>query len=224
MIANWKEFINEELTKDYMKSLQVYIKKERETKVVYPASSEVLTCFNLCDYYQTKVVIIGTEPNPYDSHNHGLAYSTLASVTPPQLTKIFSEIRRTIYPEWEKRNREIHKTNDLSAWARQGVLLLNILMTSEKDKRGAHKNKGWEQFLTNTIQELNKHPYSLVFMLWGINAKNYAKFIDKKHYILEAEHPLAAQGFEGCQHFLKANEFINKKYFNVRSTINWHLL
>lgn len=224
----WKTFINDEMKKEYMVKLIAYIKKEREEHQVYPEPHALFNAFALCDYYDLKVVILGQDPYHTPLTAHGLAFSSLQGYTPPSLVNIFQEIKEDVFSsrEFSQTRLELFPTNNLTCWAKQGVLLLNTILTVRKGEANSHKNKGWEQFTEAVIKKLNSHPDRIVYMLWGNNAKAYAPLIDReKHLVLEAVHPspMAANqgGWFGCKHFSQANAFINKHYFNKKVGINW---
>ena len=221
----WWQFIDEELTKPYFQELDKFVKQQRQSKEIYPSAENVFNAFTICNYWDLKVIILGGEPDSYPGNAHGLAFSTLKQEMGFILSNIFREVKNDIYPEFINHNSPIFKTNNLTQWAKQGILLLNILLTVEKEKSLSHRGKGWEQFTQNTLKFLNEHPRRLVYMLWGKNALSYKGFIDgEKHLILEAAHPsphTAQNGFFGCKHFSQANEFILK---TQNKTIGWHLL
>jgi len=225
----WKEHINQEMSKEYGVKLRDFVKTERLTKHIYPASENLMDAFRLCDYSDLKVVILGNEPYHSPMTSHGLAFSSLQSNIPPSLQNIFKEIKNDEYDRWTNSSQVLFKNPNLTEWAVQGVLLLNTVMTVEKGVPGSHKNKGWEQFTIATINFLNNYPGPLIYMLWGNNAKEYKQYINlEKHTVLEANHPspMTADrgGWFGCKHFSKANQFIAKHYFNIKPTICWAVL
>jgi uracil-DNA glycosylase len=229
MNQKWIDFINSEISSEYGLKLQEFIKQERLTKLIYPNPENVFDAFRLCDYYDLKVVILGQDPYHSTMTAHGLAFSSLQGQTPPSLQNIFYEIKNDVFPEFRQSNTNLFKSNNLTCWAQQGVLLLNTILTVEKGLPLSHKNKGWEQFTQNTIKFLNNHPNKIVYMLWGNNAKDYKQYIDTtKHLVLEANHPspMSANrgGWYGTKHFSQANEFIKKHYWNKKPMINWAVL
>jgi len=224
----WEDSINEILQTKEMKTLSTFMKSARKSKVVYPESKLIFRPFAETNWNRVAVVIIGQEPygNVFDD---GLCYSTKSIITPPPLLNIFLEIQRSIYPggtidnlfEMRDGNRK-ERNNNLHWWARQGVLLLNQRLTVEKDKYKSHENKGWEFFIKSVIEVLNNHPRQLVFLLWGNESKDYSKFINKKHIILESSNPLPAtanQGFMGSNCFVEANKVVKSSYGKI---IHWH--
>lgn len=230
----WNELLNVELSKDYFKDLQNFISNERKSKIIYPEAKNTFNAFKLTPYDDVKVVIIGQDPYHSPGHAHGLAFSSLSDSRPPSLNNIFKEVYNDIYKNW-KVNREaewnmseIFETNDLTSWAKQGVLLFNIIMTVEKGIAGSHAKKGWETLSVEIVKKLNQHPRKLVFMLWGKFAQAMKKYItDEKHLILEAAHPAAEAykenaGFFGCKHFSKCNSFLEKNApFHSKVGINF---
>lgn len=232
----WWTFIEEEMKKDYFIKLKDFVASERRTKEIYPSPEKTFEAFALCDYWNMKVVILGQDPYHTPNTAHGLAFSTLKQETPPSLQNIFVEIKQEFLDEFKKDARVeyinpdnviLNKTNNLSSWASEGVLLLNTVLTVEKGNALSHAKKGWEEFTKNTITWLNNHPRKLVYMLWGKHAQEYEQYIDQnKHLVLTAPHPSpfsANTGFFGCKHFAIANEFIMKTYNQRVGTISWHL-
>lgn len=221
----WKQFIDTELTKPYMVELRAKVKERRLQTNVYPPSHLTFNAFIQCPYDQVKVVILGQDPYHTPGMAHGLAFSALQGNTPPSLKNIFSEIYTDIF-NGNTGGVNVSQHNDLSQWAHQGVLLLNTVLTVEEGKAKSHAGMGWETFTKTAVSMVNNHNRKLVFMLWGKDAKEYRKFIDdKKHLVLEADHPASAVYSEGKwfgnKHFSKANAFILKHYFNHIPQINW---
>ena len=225
----WQDFINAEMEKKYMVELKEFISERRKVANVLPAPANLFLAFKLTEWRNLKVIIIGQYPYPSAKDAHGLAFSSPALATPYSLQNIFNEIFNDIY-EGNSGGVKVFQSNNLAPWAKQGVLLLNACLTTEENAPGAHKDKGWETFLVNTIKFINeKHESRLVWMLWGANAKALKKHIDsEKHLILESEHPAAMrhnpQAFINNRHFSKCNNFIKKHYFNQKSPIQWHLI
>lgn len=226
MDSPWEQHIQSEMQKEYFIKLRAFIKSEQLTKQIYPDNNLIFNAFEQCPYYDLKVVIIGNEPYT-NGGDHGLAWSTTKHDIPDSLFNIFKEVRKDMFEPFENTNMVIHRTNNLTQWANQGVLFLNTLLTSEKGKQYAHKNKGWELFMEATLKKINEHQNKVVFMLWGKEACGWERLIDTtKHLVLTSSHPsshTAQQGFMGCKHFSTANEFIKKHYFNQRLPIRWHL-
>lgn len=199
-----------------MVALKAKIIELRKTKNIYPIASNVYNAFKLCPYDKVRVVLIGSEPYHIKDTSNGLSYSSLSKETPPSLLNIFKEIQRSLYPN--DKIEELFKTNDLSCWAKQGVLLLNTCLTVEEGKPNSHKGFGWEKLVKHVIQLLDNHENSICFVLWGDNAKEWEKHIlNKKHYIIRSVHPSplsASKGFIGNNHFVMINDFLesNSKY------------
>ncbi len=192
------------------------IKKGKE---IYPLKENIFNAFKLTDFDKVKVVILGQDPYHGCDNNiiqaNGLAFSVNKNVKiPPSLVNIYKEIKTDL---------EIKPPNDgdLTYLAKQGVFLLNAVLTVEKSQPNSHKNKGWEEFTDSVIKLLSKEKEHLVFILWGANAQKKSKLIDKKHTILKAPHPSPLsvyRGFWGCKHFSKTNFALEK---NNQSPINW---
>jgi uracil-DNA glycosylase len=220
-MITWNEFIKQEMKKPEMKKLQEFVLSERKEKKIYPPSKDVFKAFHLTPYKDVKCVILGQDPYHAPFTAHGLAFSSLQSNTPLSLKKIFIEIMSD-YFNGKEHEQGYFKSNNLTEWAEQGVLLLNTVLTVEHGKAGSHAGQGWEKFCSETIKLLNSHDKRLVFMLWGNQARGHKVLINpRKHLVLQAPHPAEA-GFFGCKHFSQANAFIEK--YNPRGShvsINW---
>ena len=217
MDQKWTDIINTIVDEEQqVRDMRVKLKSMREHGAkIKPDSKDVFRAFELTPYDNIQVVIIGQDPYPDPDHPHGLAFSSRAKVTPDSLRNIFKEIHEDCYPGEDPN--DLFRSNDLSAWAEQGVLLLNAILTVEAYKSGSHRDIGWLTFTERIMKKLNDHPNRLVFMLWGQFAKAYASSINQdKHLVLQAAHPSplsAAKGYFGCRHFSQANEFIFKNHF-----------
>ncbi len=242
MSPEWNEFLEGEYKKEYYMELKKFIIERRKSVNVIPASNELFKPFQLCNWGTTfergmdgvckssgpclKVVIVGGEPNASRGHSHGLAFSSIGSATPSSLQAIFDEIYNDIYGGNTGKVR-VFQSNDLSQWARQGVLLLNSISTVDESKPGSHAGKGWEEFTGNAIKYISDHHhYNIVFLLWGKQAGEYEGLIDKKkHLVLVSDHPGVAKHNQnkwyGNRHFSQANSFIEKHYLADRMSINW---
>lgn len=212
---SWRSPLEEQFNSQEMKELASFLKEQRKTKNIFPENKNVFAAFNLTPFDQVKVVIIGQDPYHGAGQAHGMSFSVPAGVkVPPSLRNIYKEIESDlgIAPP-------THGT--LENWAKQGVLLLNTVLTVEESKAGSHQKKGWEEFSDAVIKALNEKKKGLVFLLWGAPAQKKAAIVDeKRHYVLKAPHPspLAAyRGFFGCKHFSKANKILKSK------KINWKL-
>ncbi len=204
----WNEFIQKEKQKEYYKKLTKFIENEYATKEVFPEYDKIFNAFNLCTFEDVKVVILGQDPYHDYNQAHGLAFSVQKGCKiPPSLRNIFKELHSDL-------GIEIPSHGDLTQWARQGVLLLNTILTVEAHKPLSHKNKGWEIFTDNVIRELNKDNKPKVFVLWGNNARKKASLIDNpRHMIIETSHPSplgARHSFIGSKQFSKINGFLCK--------------
>ena len=213
---NWKKFIDEEVEQEYFQNLKKFLLEEYETKKVYPKKSDIFKCFELTDFHDVKVIILGQDPYHQVNQAHGLCFSVNKGIkVPPSLVNIYKEIHSDI-------GINIPNHGDLTKWAQEGVLLLNTIMSVVDSKPMAHANKGWEIFTDRVIKKLNDDDTPKVFLLWGSpSRKKKALITNPKHLILETVHPSplsAYNGFFGCKHFSKANEFLKN---NNRKEINW---
>ena len=203
MHESWKPILQAEFEQPYFKELSEFLTAEYERTTVFPPKQQVFSAFKT-DLNEVKVVIIGQDPYHGPGQAHGLAFSVRDGVQiPPSLQNIFKEIHA-------ETGAEIPKSGNLQRWAEQGVLLLNNVLTVEAHHAGSHRAKGWETFTENIIKYLNENRPHLVFLLWGRDARNKAKLINKsKHLVLESAHPSplsAYNGFFGNNHFIKCNE------------------
>lgn len=204
---SWFEILKPEFEKDYYIKLTQFLEKEYATKTIYPKAENVFNSLNYVPLNKINVVIIGQDPYHEPNQAHGLSFSVESDVKlPPSLQNIYKEISNEFGYKMSSTN------GNLTKWAKQGVLLLNTVLTVERGKANSHKGKGWEIFTTQIIKEINKRQDPVVFMLWGGCAKNLGQYIDKtRHCVLESVHPSplsAYNGFFGCNHFKKANEFL----------------
>ena len=209
MIGNkWDSILNEEYNKEYFKNLIDFIKQEYKNKTIYPKQNEVFNAFRYTDFDNVKVVILGQDPYHGPNQAEGLSFSVSNEVLkPPSLKNIFKELESDLgipFPE----------DNSLKPWAKQGVLLLNAVLTVEEHKPTSHKDKGWEIFTDNVIKTLNKREKPVVFILWGAYARAKKEYItNPKHYIIESAHPSpfsARNGFFGSKPFSKCNNCLKE--------------
>ena len=216
MHPSWLEVLSSEFNAPYMQRLRDFLIKEKaKSKVIYPPNKKTFSCLNLSPLDSTKVVIIGQDPYHGDGQANGLAFAVEQGIEiPPSLKNIYKEIELDL-------GNLSPNNGDLSFLAKQGVVLLNSVLTVEKGSPGSHSGKGWEKFTDKIISILNTKD-DLVFMLWGNYAQKKGSIIDsKKHRVLKAPHPSplsAHRGFFGCKHFSKANEFLITK---GKSPIEW---
>jgi len=211
----WDIVLKDEMKQDYFKKLGIFVKNEYKTKQVFPPYENIFDALRFTDYDKVKVVILGQDPYHGLGEAHGLSFSVHENVSmPPSLQNIFKELDSDL---------GIKRTcSDLTDWAKQGVLLLNSIMTVEKDKPLSHQNKGWEIFTDNIIKYLNDREEPVIFVLWGSFARSKKSLItNKRHYIIESVHPSplsAYRGFFGSKPFSKINDFLEK---NNIEKINW---
>ena len=215
MHESWKEFLNSEFEKPYFKELSNFLHEEYARKTIFPPKGLVFSAFTT-DLNEVKVVILGQDPYHTPGAAEGLAFSVPNSQPiPPSLINIYKEIDADI-------GHHENKSGSLRAWQKQGVLLLNTVLTVEAHRAGSHRGKGWETFTTATISYLNKTRPHLVFLLWGRDARNKKPLIDtSRHLVLESAHPSplsANAGFFGNHHFSRCNEFLQQ---NGMTEIKW---
>lgn len=203
----WNNIIEREKQKYYYKKLEKEYLEAYKNNKVYPPVEEVFNAFELCKYDELKVVILGQDPYHGFNQAHGLAFSSLDNKTPKSLHNIKKELADDL-------NITISDNNDLSSWSRQGVLLLNTILTVEESKPLSHKDFGWEEFTLNIFKEICSLDKPLVFILWGKNARDYKRYItNKEHLVIESAHPSplsAYRGFFGSKPFSKTNQYLMK--------------
>jgi uracil-DNA glycosylase len=214
---SWKIRLQAEFEKPYMQNLKVFLQEQKQQgKVIYPPGKQIFAALNSVPFDKVKVVILGQDPYHGPGQAHGLCFSVPDGVSlPPSLKNIFKELQNDLGIK--------PKVNgNLTAWAEQGVLLLNSVLTVEAGQAGSHQGKGWEQFTDNIISLLNEEKQQLVFLLWGSYAHKKGAVIDeKKHYVLKTVHPSPLsvhRGFLGCRHFSQTNRYLRDQGF---SEINW---
>lgn len=205
MHESWQEFLQAEFEQPYFKKLSDFLKQAYQNSTVYPPKQQVFTAFTT-DLNNVKVVVLGQDPYHEPGQAHGLAFSVRDNIkTPPSLVNIYKEINHEY-------GTPIPKSGNLKRWQEQGVLLLNNVLTVEAHKAGSHRGYGWEDFTLHCVEYLSKNRPHLVFLLWGRDARNKAKLIDKqKHLVLESAHPSplsAYNGFFGNNHFKTCNEWL----------------
>jgi uracil-DNA glycosylase len=221
--AGWRDVLAEELAKPNMKALVAFLdEREAAGARIYPPMPAYLRALELTPLDAVRVVILGQDPYHGAGQAHGLSFSVQPGIRPPgSLKNIYSEIERDlgIAPA---------DHGFLEAWARQGVLLLNTVLTVEEGQAGSHNRKGWEPFTDAIIRAVNDKETPVVFLLWGKEARKKASLIDDvarggRHLVLETSHPSglsAWQGFRGCGHFSKANQFLESRGL---APIDWSL-
>ena len=203
----WDEVLKEELKKEYFKKLGIFVKKEYKNKVIFPPYRNIFDALRFTDYDEVKVVILGQDPYHGLGEAHGLSFSVREGVKmPPSLLNIFKELYSDLGIKRTK--------TDLTDWSKEGVLLLNSIMTVEKDRPLSHKDKGWEIFTDNIIKKLNEREDPIIFIFWGNFARSKKSLItNKRHKIIESAHPSplsATRGFFGSKPFSRTNNFLKQ--------------
>ncbi len=216
-MMDWDMIIQEELKEPYFQNLITFLKQEDLHKTIYPPKEKRLSALRLTPFDQVKVVIIGQDPYHEEGQAHGLAFSVESGKFPPSLQNMFKELNDDLkipYP----------KTGDLTPWAKQGVLLLNTILTVEAHQALSHQQKGWESFTKKLIETLAKNQQNLIFVLWGNHAKQFLPLIKSYgHEVITSVHPSplsAHRGFFGSKPYSKINEYLKK---HGKNEINWEL-
>lgn len=202
----WDELLADELKKDYYTQLRQFLISEYNTKTIYPPMNDIFNALKTTSYSDVKAVILGQDPYHGAGQAHGMCFSVKKGVAPPpSLQNIFKEIH-------EETGLPIPPHGELTQWAQRGVLLLNTSLTVREGQPNSHRGHGWEVFTDRIIELLNERDKPIVFLLWGGNARAKKKLIKNPiHLVLECAHPSplsAYNGFFGCGHFTKANEFL----------------
>ena len=214
----WDSLLNDEFKKPYYQKLRQFLTKEYKEQTIYPDMYNIFNALKTTDYPDVKAVIIGQDPYHGPNQAHGLAFSVQPEIEPPpSLKNIFKEIETEL-------NIPIPKTGFLLPWAKQGVLLLNAVLTVRAGQANSHKGIGWETLTDNIISLLNNREKPMVFLLWGANARRKQELItNPKHLVLSCAHPSplsAFNGFFGCGHFKRCNEFLTEQGL---TPIDWSL-
>lgn len=217
-MTSFREILDSEKEKGYFKKLTEYIDSEYATKTIFPPRECVMNSMKYTPYKNVKVVIVGQDPYHGQGEAHGLSFSVNIGIRiPPSLQNIYKELNRDL-------DCYIPNNGYLLKWAKEGVLLLNSVLTVEKDKPGSHRGKGWEIFTDEVIRNINEKEEPVVFLLWGSYAKEKRSLItNSKHLVLESSHPSpfsVKSGFEGCSHFSKTNKFLKE---NNLDPIDWQI-
>lgn len=216
----WQEVLGPVKRADFFQQLMARIDAERAAgKAIYPPASEVFNAFTLTPLDNVKVVILGQDPYHGPGQAHGLCFSVQSGVkTPPSLVNIYKELAQDI------EGFHIPEHGNLTAWAEQGVLLLNTVLTVEQGKAHSHAKWGWETFTDAVIKSVNDTQHGVVFLLWGSHAQKKGQNIDtQKHYVLNAPHPSplsAHRGFLGCRHFSQTNTLLSQQ---GKTPVNWQV-
>lgn len=206
---SWDILLKDEFQKPYYLNLRKFLVQEYKTQTIYPNMNNIFNALKYTDYKDVKVVILGQDPYHQPNQAHGLCFSVLKGINPPpSLQNMYKEIHAEYgYP--------IPTHGELTYWAKQGVLMMNTVLTVRESQPNSHKGMGWEIFTDNVITILNQRPEPMVFLLWGANARAKKKIItNPNHLVLESAHPSplsAYNGFFGNGHFKKANEFLKSK-------------
>lgn len=216
---SWKEALEEEFQQDYFHRLKEFLQQEKaEGQVLYPPGSLIFNAFACTPFDAVKAVILGQDPYHGAGQAHGLCFSVQKGVRPPpSLVNIFKELKEDV-------GFTLPDHGNLEAWARQGVLLLNAVLTVRAGKPASHAHKGWEEFTDAAIQKLSERKEGLVFLLWGKPAQEKGRIIDfTRHHVLKAPHPSpysAERGFFGCRHFSKTNALLEER---GEKPIDWQI-
>lgn len=205
---SWKEVLKDEFGADYFQELRSFLAGEKIKHTIYPPGQQIFAAFDNTPFNRVKVVILGQDPYHGPGQAHGLCFSVPEGIpAPPSLVNIFKEIREDL-------GIPIPPRANLTPWARQGVLLMNAVLTVRANQAGSHRKKGWEQFTDAVIRTLSEKRRNIIFLLWGNYALEKENIIDgDHHHILKAAHPSplsANRGFFGCKHFSKTNEILRE--------------
>ncbi|MFY4795902.1 uracil-DNA glycosylase [Aliarcobacter butzleri] len=205
----WKNIIENEQQKPYYEKLKEEIDKRYENSIVFPEEQNIFKAFSLTKFEDLKVVILGQDPYHGIGQAQGLSFSTPSNIkNPPSMVNILKEINDDLG------KKSVCEDGDLTPWAKQGIMLLNTILTVEQGLAKSHHNLGWEIFTDNIIKYISDNKENVIFLLWGSPAISKTKLIDKnKHFILTAPHPSPLsvyRGFYGCKHFSKTNEILKK--------------
>ncbi|WP_314405283.1 uracil-DNA glycosylase [uncultured Granulicatella sp.] len=206
MMTTWNEILAEEMQKDYYQELQAFVQKRRAEVRVFPEEKNVFNALELTPFESVKVVILGQDPYHGFGQAHGLSFSVQKGIPlPPSLKNIYKELQEDI-------GGELPTEGDLSHWAKQGVLLLNTVLTVEEGNANSHKGKGWERLTNRLIESLNELKHPVIFILWGKPAQDKEKLItNPNHVILKTPHPSplsAYRGFFGSKPFSRVNDIL----------------
>lgn len=219
MIGNdWDEILSKEMNEKYFQELINFLEKEYQEKTIYPKKTDIFKAFRNTSYQDTKVVILGQDPYHGENQAEGLSFSVKEGIQkPPSLQNIFKELNSDL-------GYSIPTSGSLVPWTKEGVLLLNTVLTVVANQPASHKDLGWEKFTDKVIQKLQEKDQPIVFILWGSFARNKKSLITNPiHYIVESPHPSpfsAYNGFFGSKPFSKTNEFLKSKGLKP---INWEI-
>lgn len=216
---DWDEILKGEFDKPYYRQLRAFLKQEYTTRTIFPPMNDIFNALRYTSFENTKVVIIGQDPYHEIGQAHGLCFSVKdGTLPPPSLINIYKEIKSDLGID------NPADYGELTSWAKQGVLMLNTVLTVRQGQANSHKGKGWEQFTDRVISELNRKQTPVVFLLWGANARAKAQIITNPiHVKLSCAHPSplsAYNGFFGCRHFSRTNEILKA---NGLIPIDWSI-
>ncbi|WP_196599342.1 uracil-DNA glycosylase [Pectinatus frisingensis] len=215
---DWADYLNAELKEDYYIKLRDFLKDEYRTRIIFPSMYDIFNALHYTSYHECKVVILGQDPYHGPGQAHGLSFSVKPGVkAPPSLVNIFKELHDDL-------GCKIPNNGCLLSWARQGVLLLNAVLTVREHQANSHKGIGWERFTDKVISLLNEREKPLAFVLWGEPARRKKAMItNPRHFIVESAHPSplsAYNGFFGSHPFSKVNDFLTD---TGQKPINWQI-
>ncbi len=205
----WDKILEEEFSSPEYLKLRQFLKEEYSTRTIYPSMYNIFNSMKITSFSEIKVVLLGQDPYHGEGQAMGLSFSVPKGINkPPSLINIYKEIKA-------ETELDMPTHGDLTGWAKQGVLLLNTVLTVRAHQANSHKGKGWESFTDSIIKKISDKRENVVFLLWGGNARSKKPLIDKsKHLILECAHPSplsAYNGFFGCEHFRRTNEYLISK-------------
>jgi len=215
---SWKNLLRNEFNEDYFLMLKNFLVEEKKRYIIYPPGPQIFSALNHTPFDQVKVVILGQDPYHGPDQAHGLCFSVPDGIpNPPSLHNIFKEINDDL-------GVAMPRSGNLEKWARQGVLLLNAILTVRANQAGSHKGKGWERFTDAVIRTISENKEGVIFLLWGNDARAKEAIIDTvRHHVLTAPHPSplsASRGFFGCRHFSRTNIILTN---SGRQAIDWSL-
>ncbi len=219
-LLTWNDMIGKEKSQLYFIKILAFITRERQVgKTIYPPQKDIFNALRFTNFSDIKVVILGQDPYHGPNQAHGLSFSVPQGIAiPPSLINIYKELEKDI-SEFKRPNHGC-----LKSWTKQGVLLLNAVLTVESGRANSHANLGWEVFTNKIITAISEIQKGVIFLLWGSRAQKKSNFIDlNRHHLLEAPHPSplsAHRGFFGCRHFSQTNELLKKQR---RLPIDWLL-
>lgn len=212
---DWDYILKKEFEKEYFINLINFLNNENKNKAIYPKKEDLFKALKMTSYKDTKILILGQDPYHGEGEANGLCFSVDNNIkNPPSLQNIFKELQSDL--------NVIRTESDLTDWAKQGILLINTVLTVEKDKPFSHKNRGWETFTDEIIKKLNERKDPVIFVLWGNAARSKKQYItNKTHYIIESAHPSPlsySRGFKDSKPFSKVNNILKSAN---KSEIKW---